>query len=148
MARAREIARDRTRTRRAILKRLAEEEAKARRARLSQVLDIVAQMLSHEGFVALASTQGIRLAPRRLLQRESGNDPEHLNDNGHSAAVLDFVIAWKFIFPMFPNAEIVLFLQRTWPGFIEEFKDMFIALVTNGPFLDERHVKLNSDYFQ
>ena len=49
-------------------------------------------------------------------------------------ASLRFVIAWAFLFPLFAKPNIKLYLQRNWPGFIDEMKDAFIGLVMEGPF--------------
>jgi hypothetical protein len=147
MPRTREAARDRARTYRAVKARLADEEAKARRARLSQTLAKVAQLLTDQGFIELAALQGVEWVPRRLVSR--ANDARQASlDLHHADSVLDFVIAWKFIFPMFANGETLEYLQKEWPGFVDEFKDTFIALVMNGPFLDERRTSLSTTFFQ
>ncbi|WP_139069962.1 hypothetical protein [Tardiphaga robiniae] len=114
---------------------------------MSQTLAKVAQILSHAEFIELASSHGVEWAPRRLLLRAS-NERQAEVALRHAESVLDFVIAWKFIFPMLSNREMLEYLQKKWPGFVDEFKDTFIALVMNGPFLDERRTPLSTTFFQ
>lgn len=114
---------------------------------MSQTLAKVAQILSHEGFIELASSHGVEWAPRRLVLRADVERQAEV-DLSHAGSVLDFVIAWKFIFPMLSNQEVLEYLQEKWPGFVDEFKDTFIALVMNGPFLDERRTSLSTSFFK
>ena len=55
--------------------------------------------------------------------------PEMLDD-----VSLQFAILWTFFFPLFDYAVIARCLEDTWPGFILEMKDAFIAIVVKGPF--------------
>ncbi len=151
MARAREVERDRRSARRAVLKNVARAEAISRRSRLVRTLGTVSRLLSDEGFVQAAAAHGVCYAPKKLFARNEMSESlseQDLSDEQYPGAVLDFVAAWKFLFPMFSHPDMAEYFRTDWPGFVDDLKDTFIALVMQGPFLDERQTSLNSGAFK
>lgn len=146
MPRTREIDRERARVYRATKIALANEETRVRRERLTLILEKVMHVLAHEEFVELAISLGVDSAPRRLLR--TGLCHQGANQNSQAERVLDFVVAWKFVFPMLSNPEFLDYFDGRWPGFVEDLKDTFIGLVMNGPFLSERRAALSTSVFQ
>jgi hypothetical protein len=142
----REYWREKARLRRAIAKRIADEKSDSKRSRVRGILNRLGQIISDEKFVKLAADQGIQAAPARLFNSQPEVPPREIDMNlsVQAGTVLDFVIAWKFIFPMFSNPTIANYLETCWPGFILDFKDTFIALVMDGPFPQERRSQIRA----
>jgi hypothetical protein len=66
--------------------------------------------------------------------QQNGNN-QNLSTQQHLDRIsLEFVVAWKFLYPLLHNAEAKSYLENAWPGFISDLKDAFIALVIDGPF--------------
>lgn len=138
MPRAREIARDRARDYRQLKASNAREEQQLQRGQLSRVLCTAREIASDSRFAEIARQQRATLVPKRLLMKGSrlGNDIEGQD-------VLDFIVAWKFFFPTFRVEMMRSYLEETWPGFIDELKDVFIGLVMRGPFFSGRRPSIN-----
>ena len=109
-------------------------------------------IVAHDSFISFASVHGVASAPRRLcdtpISSKHTSEAPELNDVALANEVLDFVIAWKFLFPMLSDPTFEQFLETQWSGFISEFKDTFISLVMRGPFPDERRVSISSGIFR
>jgi hypothetical protein len=130
MPRAREVARQRARSARAVRAKIAQEEEIARRGQLSRVLLTAHEIITDSGFIALAKLHRADWAPKRLV---------HAHGTSEAAdAVLGFVVAWKYFFPVIQNKDMRSYLDEKFPGFVEELKDTFIGLVMKGPFIGER----------
>jgi hypothetical protein len=102
------------------------------------VLHTVRSALTDVSFLTLLRAHGVASIPTPLVetaipvQREISyltDSKDYLDD-----VSLDFVVAWKFFFPLFTNSVISTHLEQMWPGFIAEMKDTFIRLVVDGPF--------------
>jgi hypothetical protein len=120
---------DRTaRVRRFRLKAINEGQQVAKRALLmcEGVNKRVERVLSDEDFVKLMQSMGIASAPRLFSQ------PNERTQSIDSS--VKFVIGWSFFFPLFDDVALRKQLRKRWPGFIEEMKDAFIALVLYGHF--------------
>lgn len=131
MPRSREVMRLRAKAYRQAKAKAAQEQEELRRAQMSRVLQTAREIVADAGFVKVALHQGATTAPRRLLTGVELSEVE-------GQEVLDFVVVWKFFLPTFRVESIRLYLEKDWPGFIDEMKDTFIALVMQGPFIGER----------
>ena len=138
MPRAREISRIRAKAYRLAKAKVAEEEEDVRRKQLSRVLRTARDIVAAADFAEVAKHQGAAFAPRRLLTRSAEADDE-------GQEVLDFIVVWKFFFPTFRVEAVRQYLERDWPGFIDEMKDAFIALVMRGPFDGERRPSMTGN---
>lgn len=146
--RKREIWRERARVRRAVAKGLAEQKAHLKRQNVRSVLNKAQTIITSEAFAQLAKELGVETAPQNLFQHYSLpiQSPAEISEREFQFAqsVFDFVIAWKFFFPMLTHPKVKLFLEENWPGFILEMKDTFIAIVMDGPFPQERRTQLKT----
>ena len=92
-------------------------------------------MISDGAFCELLRSAGIETVPMVSCPQSPRNNRSSTAANKQlEEASLRFVIAWAFLFPLFAKPNIKLYLQRNWPGFIDEMKDAFIGLVMEGPF--------------
>lgn len=146
MTKTREFAAQRARLRREIERKLAQQQAAARRAHISEVLGQVNAIIRDEGLIALLAAQRIITAPD-CLYRQRVLTSDEMTDAQIANCVLVFVVAWKFMFPMFGNPQISHHIENAWPGFIADFKDTFIDLVMDGPFPRERRNPIRPTYF-
>lgn len=146
MTKTREFLAQRARVRRVIGKKLAQQQAAARRAHISEVLSQLKTIIRDEGFIALAAAQRITTVPD-CLYRQDPLTSDQMTDAQIANCVLVFVVAWKFLFPILGSPQIASYLERTWPGFIGDFKDTFITLVMDGPFPHERRNPIRPTYF-
>ena len=118
------------------VKALAKTSAATERA--SSAVNKARCILADPTFADTLRSQGILSVPLVLTKSE----PQSPALGGNLAASkaylnevsLDFVIAWRFFYPFFSNSMIEGYLERSWPGFILEMKDAFIAIVVEGPF--------------
>lgn len=146
MTKTREFLAQRARVRRAIAKKVAKQQASARRAHIAEVLDQVRAVISDKEFILLLAEQKIRMVPELLYQRIVVRS-EEMTDEQIANCVLGFVVAWKFLFPTLGSPRIAGYLEKKWPGFIADFKDTFITLVMDGPFPQERRTPVRPTYF-
>jgi hypothetical protein len=144
MTRTRAYLAERARLRRTVAKRVAEQHAFARRARVGEILDQVRTIVTDTAFVDLMAGQGILSAPARLYELKSS---DLTTEQKFADDVLKFVVAWKFLFPMLADPAISSFIQARQPEFIRDFKDTFISLVMDGPFPYERRPCIKPTFF-
>ncbi|SFM00308.1 hypothetical protein SAMN03159423_4844 [Bradyrhizobium sp. NFR13] len=143
MPRTREIARQRARAYRAAKAKTVEEEEIARRAQLSHVLGIVRAIVADPAFIELALREKADKIPDRL--RSEGMTT--IFGSQEADAPFEFVVAWKYLFPVLGQGAMRTYFDTNWPGFVEQFKDAFIGLVMKGPFLGERRPTLSRGLF-
>ena len=138
MTAARETSRAEARRRRALVRTAASEKANRVCACVVNVLGRARLILADKEFRALLREQGIQTLPsclsrnsemRRIADATLKSERERLDEIS-----LEFVVVWKCFFPLLREPAIEIRLERTWPGFILQLKDTFIALVTEGPF--------------
>lgn len=144
----REILRQRAQMRRDIKKAVATQETKVRRAQIGAIVDKVRIIVSGEQFASIAKSLGISSFPKCLTNEKNLLIDDQRVNLERSEDVLHFIIAWKFMAPLLQQAVICNHLNEKWPGFIESFKDVFIALVTNGPFPEERKTAMRQTFFR
>lgn len=125
---------------------MAQQQAAARRAHISEVLGQVSKIIRDEEFISLLAAQRITTAPD-CLYRQTVLTSAEMTDEQIANCVLVFVVAWKFLFPVLGNPRFSEYLERTWPGFIGDFKDTFITLIMDGPFPRERRNPIRPTYF-
>ncbi|MHB8267451.1 hypothetical protein [Bradyrhizobium sp.] len=138
MADRRKITRTQTKLRVAAATRAAEEQAHVRYARIAAALSNARTILADGAFINLIRTHGVISLPQPLVTQGA---PDHRSGNalasreGHlDDCALDFAITWKFFAPLLSNSAVVIDLDTRWPGFTLELRDVFIALVADGPF--------------
>jgi hypothetical protein len=116
----------------------ARQKAEAARCRVASALKSARAVLADSTFIGVLRSHGIKDVPRFLMTRaekdhgitsELDSRREKLGDG-----FLDFVIAWKFFFPLFASPAIAAYLDSTWPGFTLELKDAFISAMVDGSF--------------
>jgi hypothetical protein len=90
------------------------------------------QVLADPTFLKLTYTHGIQTIPQLLAP--AGDDAEQDTSLDRS---LDFVIAWRFFAPLLYSPVTATFLDKRWPGFSLELRDIFISIVADGPFPQE-----------
>lgn len=146
MTRTREFLAQRAKVKRTIRTKLAQQQTRARRAHISEVLSQVKIIICDEKFIALLAAQRITTAPD-CLYRQHALTSDEMTDAQIANCVLVFVVAWKFLFPVLGSPQIADYLERAWPGFIADFKDTFITLVMDGPFPHERRNPIRPTYF-
>lgn len=141
MSGRREILRNRARTRRSVAKCLAAQKATDQHHRIQATIDQTCSIVSNECFLALLRRARIVSVPC-LLNIENSNhiDTPCLDrtPDGFDNSMMDFMVAWKFMSPLFDDAKFVEYFETAWPGFIGNMKDVFISIVTSGPFPNER----------
>lgn len=94
-----------------------------------------------QGFLMLVTEEGGLTIPDTEMKSES-SDPNDEDGKELGHVSLDFLIAWKFLFPLLANERISHYLSRTWPKLIPDMKDAFIALVVHGPFPEEYCIRI------
>lgn len=145
MTSKREIWRDRARARRAVAKSVALQQAQIKREHVREVLINIRTIVSNEHFIKFIGEQGVDSAPQRLLKRGEAVSPSQVGvsyERDFAESIFDFIIAWKFMFPLISDPRISNFIEENWPGLIFDLKDTFIALVMDGPFPQERRTQL------
>lgn len=126
----RELRRSEARKRRLLEKLGNDQRELIQHARIGRALDQMRVIVADETFGKLAHTHGIQSVPQLLLNREESNSCS-LDRS------LDFVIAWRFFSQFLYEPMTAAFLDNRWPGFSLELRDIFIALVADGPFPTE-----------
>jgi hypothetical protein len=147
MADKREIDRKRAQARRALAKGAAQQQAEDRRHRVMEAVATARKILLEPSFIDLARACEIKSVPLLLVSSAGSHTVEDANGESEKGDyALDFVVAWRFLFPLFSNSAITGYLEMFWPGFISEFKDTFISLVMYGPFPKERRRPLRANF--
>jgi hypothetical protein len=134
----RKITRAQAKLRAASARRTAEEQAGVRHARIAAALGTVRSILADGAFIDFVRAHGVQSLPRPLLMRDASDHEtgkaltsgeERLSD-----CALEFAVAWRFFAPLLKIPALVTHLDARWPGFTLELRDVFIALVADGPF--------------
>ncbi|MBN8982422.1 MAG: hypothetical protein J0I29_14270 [Rhizobiales bacterium] len=146
MTKTREYLAQRAQLQRNLRKKLAIQRQAARRLQISQTLVQTRAIIENREFADLLLSQKITSVPSCIC-RYVGPSAEIISDHEIADAVLIFVVAWKFLFPLISNANIADFLERSYPGFIAGLKDTFITLVMDGPFPDMRRTPIRPAHF-
>lgn len=123
----REMRRSEARRRRVIERLGIEQRERLKTIRIKTALDQLRQVLSDETFRMLIHAHGVTDVPDVLTE----NGPEYA---GSLDAALDFLIAWRFFAPLLYDDRIGAFLETRWQRLTIELRDLFIALVADGPF--------------
>jgi hypothetical protein len=133
MSDKREMSRAKARRRRALARDVAFRRTQATCELLKSVLAKVQLVLADKAFRSILYSEGIHSLPRDLAGLEISQ--AHVRSKKDALDVsLQFVIAWTFLFPIFKKPEIATYLEKVWPGFIQQLKDAFITIVVEGPF--------------
>ena len=130
MSERREIA-----ARKALRRKAAAEKSAAIYERITSVVDKVHLMLTEKDFAHVLRGAGLHSVPgclRRPPANAISNLPLEKDPLGEIS--LEFVVVWKFLFPLLETPAMKNFLELASPGFVLQFKDAFITLVTEGPF--------------
>lgn len=123
----RELRRAESRKRR-VLEKLGDDQRETiRHIRIGKALEQMRAIVSDETFSKFIYTRGIQSIPR-LLTQEHNSEVQPLDRS------LDFVIAWRFFSPFIYDAVTSAFIDKRWPGFSLELRDIFISIVADGPF--------------
>ena len=116
--------------RRALIKKAAAAKSEALFERVADVVDTVHLILTKPDFAKVLRAEGVYSVPRCLRRQ-----PDEIVESGCLDEIsLEFIIVWKFMFPLLSRPAIESYLKNTRPNFIPQFKDAFISLVTEGPF--------------
>lgn len=146
MTKTREYLAQRARLQRNLKKKLTEQRQATRRLQISETLIQIKIILEDREFVKLLLIQRIKSVPECIC-RYAGTATANMTDQEIGDAVLVFVVAWKFLFPIINNAQIADYLDRAYPGFIAGLKDTFITLVMDGPFPGMRRTPVRPAHF-
>ena len=123
---------------RALARKAALDKAIRVNESVGNLLARARMILADKDFRTLLHDHGVRTVPACLSQVHKGHfgidasaksEKERLDE-----ASLEFIVTWKFFFPLLGEHAIEIRLERMWPGFIAQLKDAFIILVTEGPF--------------
>ena len=150
MSGRREFLSEQARSRRRVAKCLAARNAIIQALKVRSAISQTRTILANLGFLAHLRSAHIFSIPSRLqIQIEDQHDScqiDGLPDDFGDIA-LDFMVAWKFMSPLFCESTILEFIEAEWPGFVADMKDVFILMVTNGPFPHERKRTLRANFF-
>jgi hypothetical protein len=117
--------------RRRVIERLGtEQRERIKKNRINTALGQLRLVLADETFRILMHAQGVTNLPEILISEP----PVKTNSLDPS---LDFLIAWRFIAPLLYDDQIGVFLETRWQRLTIELRDLFIALVADGPFPHE-----------
>lgn len=108
----------------------ADQREAARHLRINRALDTMRNILADETFLKLAHAHGIDSVPSFLIEPHD-NCPLHEAPIDHS---LDFLVSWRFFSPFLYEPMLSHLLEKRWPVFGLELRDIFIAIVADGPF--------------
>lgn len=97
------------------------------RARAATALKQMKLALSDQRFAAKLIQKKYTSIPVGLVG-ESSQGALHRTD-----ATVQFLVAWKFFYPLLADEDIVQTANRLWPGLMSEVKDAFIAIIMDGP---------------
>lgn len=138
MTEQRQISRAKARQRRAEARATANREAESARRCVASVVSRAQEVIASRAFVECAHKHAVTSVPAFLSPKLGANiEGEVPGSQEFGDRALDFVIVWKFLYPLFSTPEIAEEFERNWPGFISEMKDAFILLVTHGPFPEQ-----------
>ena len=132
----REITRSETRRRRATARNAVADKTKAVAELQANALARAREVLADTTVIELLHRHGVHQIPRVLSPsaiHQIDARPDAL-DSPNVDCSLEFVVAWALLFPLFKEPDISSYLDTTWPGFILQMKDAFIAIVVEGPF--------------
>jgi len=146
MTKTREYLAQRAQLQRNLRKKILNEREAARRLQISETLVRVRTILEDREFVNLLLIQKIKSAPECIFCY-SKPSAGAMADREIADAILAFVAAWKFLFPIVSNVKISDFLDRSYPGFVAGLKDTFITLVMDGPFPGMRRTPVRPAHF-
>jgi len=132
------ISRAKARQRRAEAKSVANRKIDDARSYVAIVVSRAQEVTASKAFVECARKYAITTVPAFLAHKSAPNiGGPTAGDQEFGDKALDFVIAWRFLYPLFSNPEVAVELERNWPGFMAEMKDAFVLLVTHGPFPEQ-----------
>lgn len=134
MVEMRDIRRAEARKRKVLAKLGADQQERVKNARIRRVLNQMRQILRDEAFIRLVHAQGVRDIPTLLVQHDGAEAGETTTLDRS----LDFVVAWRFFSPLLYEPVTADYLDTHWPGFGLELRDIFIAIVADGPFPQEQ----------
>ena len=121
--------------RRAAAKVIAFQKTNDTTELLENALDKARKALTDKAFHQLLHAHGVHFIPRVLWTKAPVGAAKN---QAPDALVLDcslkFVLAWTLLFPLFKKPDVAKYLDTAWPGFIQQMKDAFIAVVVDGPF--------------
>ncbi len=149
MIRKREIEKRRRWRRQDLIKAENEQRFLSRQRVLKNSLAKIVKIVAQPSFRSLVHEYGITSIPNILIESAQTQIPQKEEiDGGFADAVLDFAVAWKFLFPLFSAESIANYLESEFPGAIIEIKDTFIALVMYGPLTDNRRIDFAPERFR
>lgn len=125
----REQRRVETRKRRVLEKLGGDQREAIKHGRIGRLLDQLKDVVADETFNKFVQTRGIQSVPN-ILGSQCSLPP----DLDRSLA---FVVSWRFFAPFLYDPVTATYLEMRWPGLIAEMKDVFIDLVSDGPFPHE-----------
>lgn len=125
--RQRDISRRAARSKRADEEALFSHRMNLSRARAATALKQMKLALSDQRFAAKLIQKKYTSIPVGLVG-ESSQGALHRTD-----ATVQFLVAWKFFYPLLADEDIVQTANRLWPGLMSEVKDAFIAIIMDGP---------------
>jgi hypothetical protein len=138
MTEQRQMSRAKARQRRAEAKSVANKKIDDARSCVAIVVSRAQEVIATKAFVECARKHAITTVPEFLAHKSAPATGGPIAGNREFGdRALDFVIAWRFFYPLFSIPEVAVELARNWPGFIAEMKDAFILLVTHGPFPEQ-----------
>lgn len=146
MTRTRQYLAQRAQLQRNLRKKLIEEREAARRLQISETMLQIKEILEDRQFVELLLIQKVKSAPECIF-RYSRPAKGSMADHEIADAILAFVAAWKFLFPILNNVRMSDYLERAYPGFVAGIKDTFITLVMDGPFPGMRRTPVRPGHF-
>jgi len=133
------LSRRQARERRASVERDALHKVNANCELAANALKRAGSVVADPGFLKILLQSGLQSIPKFLdvdpvgSIDQSGKNQNFTNEHLDRIS-LEFAVAWKFLHPFLYNTQAKAYLETTWPGFISELKDAFIALVIDGPF--------------
>lgn len=122
----REQRRAETRKRRVLEKLGGDQREAIKHGRIGRLMDQLKDVVADETFRKFVHTRGIQSVPHIL-----GPQCSLPSDLDRSLA---FVVSWRFFAPFLYDPVTATYLEMRWPGLIAEMKDVFIDLVSDGPF--------------
>lgn len=127
MVNLRDLRRAEARRRRVIERLGIEQRERLKTIRIKAAIDQLRLVVADESFRQLLHADGTLSLPE-VLTGETRERSIALD------ASLEFLITWRFISPLLYDPRIGAFLETRWPRLTMELRDIFIALVADGPF--------------
>lgn len=125
----RELRRTESRKRRVLEKLGTDQREVIKHTRIGRLLEQLRLVVADSEFNKFIHTHGLQSIPEFLNSKTQ--PPEELDRS------LAFVVTWRFFSPFLYDPVTAAFLDTRWPGLTVEMKDVFIALVADGPFPHE-----------